>query len=248
MLWRALPGLLAAAVLALPAGAQTVDEVLAKSFEARGGLDRLKAIQTIRVTGRMSMGPTEAPMVIERKRPGSFRAELTVQGALVVQAWDGAIAWGISPMGSGQPEVLPAEAAEAMAEEADVDGPLVDYRIKGHRVTLLGQERLEGGDAYKIEVRKKGGTVEYHFLDARSYLPVRIEGRRTIRGTLIEGESILRDYREAGGVLWPYSIRSGAQGHPEKQVLTVDKVEVDPALDDERFRMPSTRQSQPPRP
>jgi hypothetical protein len=151
-------------------------------------------------------------------------------------------------VGSGQPDVLPAEAAEAMAEEADVDGPLVDYRIKGHRVTLVGQERLEGGDAYKIEVRKKGGTVEYHFLDARSYLPVRIEGRRTIRGTLIEGESILRDYREAGGVLWPYSIRSGAQGHPEKQVLTVDKVEVDPALDDERFRMPSTRQSQPPRP
>jgi hypothetical protein len=247
MLRRALPVLLAGAVLALPAGAQTVDEVLAQSFEARGGLDRLKAIQTIRVTGRMSMGPTEAPMVIERKRPGSFRAELTVQGALVVQAWDGATAWGISPMGSGEPEALPAEAAEAMADEADVDGPLVDYRAKGHQVTLLGRERLEGGDAYKLEVRKKGGTVEYHFLDARSYLPVRIEGKRTIRGTPIESESILGDYREAGGVLWPHSIRSGAKGRPETQALTVDKVEVDPVLDDARFRMPSTKAAEPPR-
>jgi hypothetical protein len=247
MLRRVLPFLLAGAVLALPAGAQTVDEVLAQSFEARGGLDRLKAIQTIRVTGRMSMGPTEAPMVIERKRPGSFRAELTVQGALVVQAWDGATAWGISPMSSGEPEALPAEAAEAMADEADVDGPLVDYRAKGHQVTLLGRERLEGGDAYKLEVRKKGGTVEYHFLDARSYLPVRIEGKRTIRGTPIESESILGDYREAGGVLWPHSIRSGAKGRPETQALTVDKVEVDPVLDDARFRMPSKKAAEPPR-
>ncbi len=241
MLRRILPGLLAAAV-ALPAGAQTLDEVLAKSFEARGGLDRLKAVQAIRVTGRMSMGPAEAPMVIERKRPASFRAQFEVEGALVVQAWDGATAWGISPMGSGEPEVLPAEAGEAMADEADVDGPLVDYRVKGHQVALLGHERLEGGDAYKIEVRKKGGAVEYHFLDARSYLPVRIEGKRTVRGTSIEGESILGDYREAGGILWPCSIRSGAKGRPEKQTLTIDKVEVDPVLDDARFRMPSTGQ------
>jgi len=186
-------------------------------------------------------------MVIERKRPGSIRAEITFGGALAVQAWDGVTAWGISPMGSGQPEVLPAEAASAMADEADVDGPLVDYRAKGHQVTLLGKEKVEGGDAFKIEVRKKGGAVEVHFLDARSCLTVRIEGKRTIRGTSIEGESILGDYREVGGVLWPYSIRSGARGSPEKQTLTVDKIEVDLTLDDARFRMPSTTPARPPR-
>lgn len=244
---RALAGLLAGVVLAVPAGAQTVDEVIARSLEARGGLERLKAIQAIRVTGRMSMGPTDAPMVIERKRPGLFRAELKVQGSTAVQAWDGTTAWGISPMGSGQPEVLPAEAAKAMADESDVDGPLVDYRDKGHQVTLLGKVKLESGEAYKVEVRKKGGAVEYHFLDARSYLTVRIEGKRTIRGMPIEGESLLGDYRKAGGVLWPYSIRSGARGAAEKQTLIVEKVEVDPVLDDARFRMPSTKPTEPPR-
>jgi len=247
MLRRALPGLLAGAVLAVPALAQTVDEVIAKSFEARGGLDRLKAVQTVRVTGRMSMGPAEASMVIERKRPGSFRTEITLRGALAVQAWDGVTAWGIPPTGSGQPEVLPAEVARGMADEADVDGPLVDYRAKGHQVTLLGKQRLESGDAYKIEVRKKDGAVEVHFLDARSYLTVRIEGKRTIRGATIEGESVLGDYKEAGGILWPYSIRSGARGNPEKQTLTVDRIEVDPALDDARFKMPSTTPARPPR-
>ena len=193
------------------------------------------------------MGKAEASMVIERKRPGSFRAEITLQGARSVQVWDGVTAWGISPMGTGQPEVLPTEAATAMADEADVDGPLVDYRVKGHQVTLLGKEMLDSGDAYKIEVRKKVGAVEVHYLDARSYLTVRIDGKRTTRGTVIEGESFLGDYREAGGILWPYSIRSGARGNPEKQTLTVDKVEVDPVLDDARFRMPSTTPARPPR-
>lgn len=247
MLRRALPGLLAGAVLALPASAQTVDEVIAKNFEARGGLARLRAVHAIRVTGRMSMGKTEASMVVETKRPGSFRAEITARGALAVQAWDGVTAWGIPPTGSGQPEVLPTEAATAMADEADVDGPLVDYKAKGHQVALLGKEMLEGGDAYKVEVRKKSGAVEIHFLDARSYLTVRIEGKRTVRGTVVEGESILGDYREAGGILWPYSIKSGARGNPEKQTLTVDKIEVDPVLDDARFKIPSTTPARTPR-
>jgi len=247
MLRKALPGLLAGAVLAVPAFSQTLDEVIAKSLEARGGLGRLRAVQSIRVTGRMSMGKGEASMVVERKRPGSIRAEITLRGERVVQAWDGVTAWGIPPMGSGQPEVLPAEAAAAMADEADVDGPLVDYRAKGHQVTLLGKATLDGGDSYKIEVRKKGGAVEIHFLDARSYLTVRIEGKRTVRGTVVEGESLLGDYREAGGILWPYSIKSGARGNPEKQTLTVDKIEVDPALDDARFKMPSTTPARTPR-
>jgi len=243
MLRRVLPGLLAGAVLAAPAPAQTVDEVIAKSFEARGGLDRLKAVQAIRVTGRMSMGANQASMVVERKRPVRIRVEITVRGERAVQAWDGVTAWGISPMGPGQPEVLPAEAANAMATDADVDGPLVDYQAKGHRVRLLGKEMLEGGDAYKIEVRKKDGAVEVHFLDARSYLTVRIEGKRTIRGTVVEGEILLGDYLEAGGILWPCSIRSGASGNPEKQTFTVEKVEVDPVLDDARFRMPTASPS-----
>jgi hypothetical protein len=241
MLRRALQGLLAGAVLAGPASAQTVDEVIARSFEARGGLDRLKAVQAIRVTGRMSMGANQASMVVEKKRPGRIRVEITVRGERAVQAWDGVTAWGISPRGSGQPELLPAEAASAMAADADVDGPLVDYQAKGHRVTLVGKQMLEGGDAFKVEVRKKDGAVEVHFLDARSYLTVRIEGKRTIRGTVVEGEILLGDYLEAGGILWPCSIRSGARGNPEKQALTVEKIEVDPVLDDARFRMPTAK-------
>ncbi len=247
MLRKALPGLLLTTVLAAPAAAQTADEVIAKSLEARGGLAKLKAIQAIRMTGRMSMGPMELPMVIEIKRPASFRADVTVQGALAVQAYDGTTAWGIPPRSPAQAQALPAEAAKQMADQADMDGPLVDYKAKGHQVELLGQEKVEGSDAYRLKVTKKSGDVEYYFLDALSYLPVRVEAKRTIQGTEIEGVSTIGDYKEAGGFLWPYSIQNAAKGRPEKQTVTVLTIEVNPTLDDARFKMPAARPAEAPK-
>jgi outer membrane lipoprotein-sorting protein len=248
MLRKTLLGLLAVAALATPALAQTVDEVIAKSLEARGGLAKLKAIQSVRITARMTMGPgMELPMTIEMKRPSGFRADITFQGSLAVQAYDGKNGWGINPMGTKQPEPLPAEMAKEMADQADMDGPLVDYKAKGHQVELVGKEKLEGTDAYKIKVTLKDGDVQYHYLDAESYLPVKIEAKRTVRGTEIEGESILGDYKDAGGFLWPYSVQNGAKGRPEKQNLSIEKIEINPPIDDSRFKMPEAKPADAPK-
>jgi outer membrane lipoprotein-sorting protein len=222
MLRKALSGLVLAAVVTVPAAAQTVDEVIAKSFEARGGLDKLKAVQSIRMTGRMTMGPMDLPMVIETKRPASLRLDVTVQGTIAVQAYDGTTGWAISPMGTGQPEVLPAEQAKVMADQADIEGPLVDYKAKGHQVELLGKEKIESGDAYKLKVTKKDGTE-------------------------IEGEGTIGDYKEVGGFLWPHSIQNGAKGRAEKQTITIEKIEINPAIDDARFKMPAPKPAEAPK-
>jgi hypothetical protein len=239
MMRRALTGLVLA-VLAGPVAAQTVDDVIAKSLAARGGLEKLKAVRSIGMTGRVSAGDRKATMVIEVERPARIRVETIVDGARAVQAFDGTTAWGIPPMGTGRPQTLPAEAARAMAADFDIDGPLVDYRAKGHRVELVGKSRVGGREAYEIKVVRKTGGVERHFLDASSGLPVRVETRRIVRGAEIEGESEIGDYREAGGLLWPFSIRSGARGRSERQTLTVETIEINPALDDARFRMPGS--------
>jgi hypothetical protein len=195
----------------------------------------------------MAMGPMELPMVIETKRPNSFRADVTVQGTVAVQAYDGTTAWAISPMGTGQAEALPADAARQMADQADMDGPLVDYKAKGHQIELVGKEKVEGSDAWKLKVTKKDGDVEYYFLDAESYLPIRVEGKRIVRGTEIEGEGTIGDYKEAGGFLWPYSIQNGAKGRPEKQTITIEKIEINPAIDDARFKMPAAKPAEAPK-
>ena len=248
MLRKALVGLVAGATLVAPAFSQTVDEVIAKANEARGGLEKMKAVQSVRMKGRMTMGPGLATAItIERKRPRNTRMEFTRQGTTGVQASDGQQAWGISPMGNQKPEPLPPEMAKDIDNQADIDGPLVDYKAKGHQVELVGKEKVDAGVAWKLKLTLKSGDVQYVFLDARSHLEIRIESKRTIGGTEVELENSISDYKEVGGVLWPHSIRSGAKARPDKLSLVFESIEVNPSIDDARFKMPAAGPAEAPR-
>ena len=202
--------------------AQSVDGLVAKSIEARGGLAKLRAIKSVRMTGKISMGDVDAPIVIEIKRPASVRSELTLDGAVLVQACDGKDAWGIAPGDLGA-QRLPAEMAKDVAARADLEGPLVDYAAKGHQVELVGERELDFGEAHVLRVTKQSGEVEDHFLDAESFLPVRTEVRRKVQGKELVAETTLDDYEEVGGVLWPHTIESGIEGQAERQTLTIER-------------------------
>ena len=240
MFRKILAGFALAALVIVPASAQTLDEVLAKNYKAKGGLDKIKAVQTIRITGTMTLGPgIEAPFVLVQKRPGMLRMEFTFQGMTGVQAYDGKTGWQLMPFeGRKDPEPLPEDAMKQVEEQADVDGPLVDYKVKGHTVELVGKEKVEGSDAYKLKVTLKNGDIRYIYLDADSYLEIRVEGKTKTRGTDVESESTIGDYKEVGGLMFPYAMESGQKGSPQKQKMTLQKIELGVPLDDAQFKMP----------
>jgi outer membrane lipoprotein-sorting protein len=225
------------------AQAQNVDELIAKNVQARGGLAKMKAVSTLRLTGKMSVGPgMEAPVTLELKRPNRMRMEFLFQGMAGIQAYDGSAGWQISPFGGKKdPEPMSPEDLKDAQEQADMDGPLVDYKEKGHTVELMGKDKVEGSDAYKLKVTLKNGDIQFIYLDTDSFLEIKDESKRTVRGSEIETETTLGDYKEVNGLLFPFSIQSGAKGHPEKQNITVDKIEVNAAVDDARFKMPSAK-------
>jgi hypothetical protein len=231
--------LAACSLAAAPAPAQDVDELIARSIAARGGLERLKAIRSLRMTGKAATaGVVDMPMTVEPERPARLRNEFVYQGTPTVQAFDGHAAWGIAP-GSRQPVLLPEEMQAGLAQQADLDGPLVDYKEKGHRAALVGQEKVEGRLAWKVRLTMKSGQVEHHFLDAKTLLPVKAASRRVVRGVPIEGETFLRDYREVAGVLFPHTIENRPDGRPESQTIRLTRVEVNPEIDPARFRTPA---------
>jgi outer membrane lipoprotein-sorting protein len=240
MFRKILAGLALAALVAVPASAQTLDEILARNLKAKGGLDKMKAAQTIRMTGTMTVGPgMEAPFVMEMKRPNMMRMEFTLQGMTGVQAFDGKTGWQLMPFsGRKDPEPLPEDALKQVEEQADFDGPLVDYKAKGHALELVGKEKVEGSDAYKLKLMLKNGDVRYIFLDADQYLEVRTEGKTNIRGTDVEAESTIGDYKEVGGLMFPHALESGQKGSPQKMKMTIQKIELNVPIDDARFKMP----------
>ncbi len=237
-------GLLAVSMLACcisAVWAQTVDEVIAKHVAARGGMEKLKAVKTMRATAKMEMGPgMEFPGVLIVKRPDEARLEFTVQGLTGIQAYNGKSAWQVMPfMGKKDPEAMTADEQKEMEEQADMDGPIVDYKSKGHQVELVGKEKVEGADAIKLKVTLKNGDVKYVYLDADNYLEVKEETKRNIRGSEQEIETTMGDYKEVDGVMMAYSFEGSIKGHQEKQKITLEKIEFNVPIDDGLFKMPT---------
>ncbi|HXZ39316.1 MAG TPA: hypothetical protein VEG68_01155 [Terriglobales bacterium] len=225
--------------------AQTVDEIIAKNIQARGGVDKIKAVQSVRSSGTMSLGPgIEAPGSLVQKRPNMARLEFTVQGLTAIQAYDGKDAWQIMPFtGKKDPELMSADEKKEMEEDADIDGDLVDYASKGSKVELLGKDKVEGSDTYKLKVSLKNGDIKTIYLDADSFLEIKEETKRTVRGTEREIESALGDYKEVNGLMFPFAIESGLKGSEEKEKLTLSKIELNVPVDDSIFKMPASAPS-----
>ena len=182
----------------------------------------------------------EAPFMVIQKRPKMTRTEFTIQGMTGMQVYDGKNAWMVMPfMGKKDPEMMPAEQAQMLDEQADMDGPLVDYKAKGNKVELLGKEQVEGADAYKLKVTLKSGQTRTIYLDAESGLEVKTEAKRNIRGSEVEGETFLSDYKEVKGMMMPFTMESGAKGGSMRQKMVIDSIETNVSLADSLFLMPA---------
>jgi hypothetical protein len=237
------PVLVLSAAIVGPAAAraQTADQVLARYLQARGGAEKIHAVETLRLTGRLTLPDVEAPLLVELKRPNRMRTEFVFQGKTGVRAYDGRNAWMILPvLGMDQPQPMPPEDAREAREQADVDlSPLVDPSAKGFTVELLGRENALGKESFKVLVRSRDGQVRTMYLDARSYLVTRIEETRQIEGKGEEFETLVGDYRTVAGLVFPHVIEVGPKRGDDRQKFIFDKIEVNVPMDDARFAAPA---------
>jgi outer membrane lipoprotein-sorting protein len=238
MLRKLCIGVLVAAVLVPAMLAQSADEIVGKHVAAMGGADKIKAAKTIKMTGKAEMQSMEAPFTMTMKQPNMMRMEITIQGLVLVQAYDGKSGWAIVPFtGKKDPEAVTADETKEMQDQSDL-WPLLDYQSKGNKVELLGKDKIEGTDAYKLKLTRSNGDIETVYLDGDSFLEIKSEETRMIRGSEQQTETSLADYREVGGIMFPFAIESSTKGSPEKQKITLDKVDLNVPAEDAMFKMP----------
>lgn len=219
----------------------TVDEIVAAHLSARGGAEKLRALRSIRESGRVTASDGRVARVVrEIQRPGRFRLEFTYQGTTSVFAHDGSAGWQIAPLqGQFEPSQMPPEADSAGgSDQRDIEGPLVDWKLKGHVVTLAGREAVDGKEAFKLAVKLKEGVTRYDYVDAATFLVVRSDVTRIIRGHATMVENRFSDFRETGGILFPHAIESRIRDRPQTLRVVVDNIELDPELDAAKFKMP----------
>ena len=225
---------------AFSAAAQTADELIARYIKAVGGMDKIQAVRTLRRTGKyIGGGGFEAVILQENKRDASVREEFSLQGMTAINAYDGKAGWKIEPWnGKKDPEALGEEELKSIVDDADFDGPLVDYKRKGNKVEFLGMDKFEGTDTYKLKVTKSNGDVYVFYLDTDFYMPIKVDTKRTVRGEEREYETALADYKLVNGWYIAHSVEVNAKGHSDKSKYVYEKIEANTSLDDSRFAMP----------
>lgn len=232
----------AVACFSSSARAQTVDEVIAKNIEARGGLDKLQSVRSIRTTAKFTQGSFRADFLQENKRADKVREEFIIQGMAQVQAYDGKTGWQISPFGGRKdPELLSQDDLKSLAVDADIDGPLIQYKEKGNKAELVGHDSMEGTDCFKIKLSMKNGDVRYYYLDSDSHLELKVEIQTTIRGALQESELYYGDYEQVNGIYYPFTIEQAQKGSTSRAQISVEKIEQNIPLEDALFSMPVSK-------
>ncbi len=223
------------------AHAMSADELIAKNFEARGGLAKIEAIKSLKTEGKLRFGGQfELGFVQYQKAPDFSRTEASIQGLTAVQAWDGKEAWQISPFqGRKDPEKMSADDAKALADDAPIGGPLVGWQARGSKVEYLGTEDVDGTEAHKLKVTLANGDIEIVYLDPDHFLEIRTIAQRTVRGTHSESISDFGDYEQVAGVYFPFSVATENKAEGNEQQVTIEHAEANVPMADALFTFPA---------
>src|SRR5438045_2236877 len=231
------------AIFAQGTNQTTVDELVAKNIEAKGGATALNNLQTLRSTGKLLLpvqGQIELGYLQTKKRPDEVRTEASLQGMTQIEAYDGKEGWKVSPFfGRKDPERMSGDDVKALVEDTEIDGPLADWKTKGSTVEYLGTEDVDGTPAHKLKVVRKNGDISYVYLDPDHFLEIRVIDQRMEQGALVEVETDLGDYEKVNGVYFPFAQESGGKGSTDKQKTIIEKGEANVAADDSMFVFPA---------
>ncbi len=243
----------------------TAAEIVDRNIAARGGLAPWQAVKTLSWSGKMDAGgnnqprysapgmppppppsntPAEQvqlPFTLELQRGRKSRLEIIFNGQAAVQVYDGAQGWKLRPfLNRNDVEPYTAEELKIAAAQSDLDGMLIGYAAKGTRVELAGTEMVEGKEAYKLALTLKGGEVRHEWIDATSFLEVKIEGTPRRLDKKVHAVSVyLRDYKSVNGLQIPHVIETVVDGVQRTEKIRIDKVVVNPPLAASRFTKPT---------
>jgi hypothetical protein len=234
--------LTAVCCLSVCAQAQTAAELIEKNIQAKGGIDKIKAIKSVRMTGKLSGGGGFTAIVgAETQRPNLVRETVSLQGMTAITAYDGTTGWQIQPFGGKKdPQLMGEDDLRDLQLDADFDGPLVDCKEKGNTVEYLGHDTVDGDDALRLKVTLKDGDIIYYYLDPDTYLEIRKEVQEFIRGSMRESVSEMGSYKPVAGVMFPFSISQGSKSNPAESTTTIEKIEVNVAIDPSDFAVPAS--------
>ena len=216
------------------------------SNSEKAGLDHsMLRAEVRRALLERKKGETEAganvqlPFVMEMQRPRKTRLEITFQNQTAVQVFDGVNGWKLRPfLGHNDAEPFTKDETKATYQQQDLDGPLIDYSAKGTKAKLEGTELVDDRNAYKLKLTLKDGAVRYVWVDAKTFLDVKIDGSRRLDGKPHQVLTYFRNYKSVDGLMFPFLLETRVEGVKDPEKIVIEKIVVNPKLAASRFGKP----------
>lgn len=224
----------------LEAGRGSMDAVATKTAQAGAHFPVREGAVSASLPSATPTPQALLPFVMDFERPNRSRVEIVFDGKTAVQVYDGSKGWKLRPfLNRNDVEPFTAEEMKVEASRAEPEGVLVDYAAKGSTVALEGTDKVDGRDAYKLKVTQKGGHVTHVWIDATSFLDVRIDGTpHRMDGKMHDVHVAQRDFRLVNGVQIPFVLETTVDGYPDSHKLLVEKAVVNPKFGAETFAKP----------
>ena len=220
-----------------------VDRIIEKNVAARGGLEAWRNIGSMVWAGHIESAKASASNMhfeLVMKRPNKTRFQIASKTQVGLRVYDGAQGWKMHPAANGKPELQPYTSEElSFANDQGFDGPLIDCAAKGIAVRLEGVDEVEGRKAYRLNLRPASGASQTLWIDAESFLEMKlVRQSRNAMGQAGTSSVFYRNYQAVEGVQLPFTIESGADTARTPDRMVIEKIKLNPALDDGTFDKP----------
>jgi hypothetical protein len=221
------------------ASAQSVDDIINKYIDARGGKDKLEALKSVYWEGSRQMMGNEIPVRITRVQGKLSRTEFDMAGTTGFMLLTDKSGWTYIPMRSPSPVQMADSNVAAQQIELDIVGPLVDYAAKGNKVTLLGKDTLNGNENYKIQLTTALGKNIIFWIDSKTYFITQTSqkggggmgGGRRGGNPDAEMIAVYSDYSAVDGIQFAHTMETKMADGSSMGGVTFDKITINQPVD-----------------
>jgi len=223
----------------ISARAQTVDDIIQKYATNMGGLEAFNNIKTAKLTATFSAQGTDLPMIIQVINYKAARTDLDAMGSKVIRVYNNGKAWQQNPLaGISTPVEVTGTQLSDFKQQSMIAPALMDYKARGHKVELQGQQDVEGIKTWKIKLTDKDdGRITYYYISASDYTMIKSEIEREIQGQKVSTETWFSDLKDFNGAKF-FMTRSQKINGETFQTTTIKNIELNVPIDEKIFDMP----------
>ena len=218
------------------ANAQTADDVIQKYSKAMGELAAFNAIKTMKTTGTITTQGVDLALTSQIINGKAVRSDVQAMGQSVINSYKNGKGWKINPFAGVTTitDMTPEELIDFKSQSM-IANQLMDYKARGHKVELQGQEDVEGVKTYKIKLTNKDDNkVTTYFISVTNNTIVKSVSTRQLQGQDIEIETFYSDIKDFNGLKFPVVRTQKMQGQVFQEIK-IATIEFNVPIDEKIF-------------